>query len=561
MLILDTAGDTIQAEGSAASSITVSCYGIETASGTDNYKRLGVAQLTGAGTQDVIYTVPASTVTICSVIVFANTSGSARTIKLWDVENEGSPGDANAILGTVTIAANSSIIWNKGNIMEIPNAAGGGSAAHAILDGSVHSDSVADAVTRGSIIYGNATPKWDELVKGAVDTFLGSDGTDVSYRTAAQVLASLSGEAAAAFSFNDQNITNVGSIALDSIISDGAAAALTITATVGQAVTVEDVSFDGGVVSGMGTLGCGVITQSGTTLANTYQPLDDELTSLAALGYVAASFVKMTGANTFALRTLQQTSDDLEATIDHDNLLNFAANEHYLQSAITATGTIASGTWEATDVGLGYGGTGQSTAQLAINALTDVAGGTNEHVLTKDTGTGNAIWKAGAGGGTGFGRPLVFTPQMNEPPSANFATLDLRNYHPVLDFDATTNESAVFRGVLPTGYASGGLTVYIHYAMTSAEVNTVDWDVAFERIGDQQLDIDGDSFAAVNSVDNTTVPGTTGLVDVVNVTFTDGADMDSIAAGESFRIKVTRDAASDDAAGDAEILFVVIKET
>ncbi len=43
--------------------------------------------------------------------------------------------------------------------------------------------------------------------------------------------------------------------------------------------------------------------------------------------------------------------------------------------------------------------------------------------------------------------------------------------------------------------------------------------------------------------------------------FTDGADMDSIAAGESFRVKVTRDAASDDAAGDAEILFLVIKET
>ncbi|KKN45307.1 hypothetical protein LCGC14_0684600, partial [marine sediment metagenome] len=126
---------------------------------------------------------------------------------------------------------------------------------------------------------------------------------------------------------------------------------------------------------------------------------------------------------------------------------------------------------------------------------------------------------------------------------------------------ATTNESAVFRSVLPTGYAGGGLTVYIHYAMTSAEADTVDWDVAFERIGDQQLDIDGDSFAGVQSVDNTTVPGTTGLVDVVSIAFTDGAQMDSIAAGESFRIKVTRDAASDDATGDAELLFVEIRET
>lgn len=89
-------------------------------------------------------------------------------------------------------------------------ATGGGVAAHAILDGSIHTDSVADAVTRGSIIYGNATPKWDELVVGVADTFLGSDGTDISYRTAAQMMASLSGEGAAAFDLNGQDLTNGG---------------------------------------------------------------------------------------------------------------------------------------------------------------------------------------------------------------------------------------------------------------------------------------------------------------------------------------------------------------
>ncbi len=156
---------------------------------------------------------------------------------------------------------------------------------------------------------------------------------------------------------------------------------------------------------------------------------------------------------------------------------------------------------------------------------------------------------------------LQFTPLHNEPPAATLATLDTRNQHPVLDFDAAANESAVFSAVMPRHYGGGGVTVYLHYAMSSAEANTVDWDVAWERIGDQQLDIDGDSFAAVNSIDNTTVPGTTGLVDIVNVTFTDGADMDSVAVGEGFRLKVTRDAVSDDAAGDAELLFVEIKET
>jgi len=157
---------------------------------------------------------------------------------------------------------------------------------------------------------------------------------------------------------------------------------------------------------------------------------------------------------------------------------------------------------------------------------------------------------------------LIFRPQDNEPPSSNYATFDLRNVHPVLDFDATTNESAVFSAVMPQNYAgTTGVTVYIHYAMTSATSDTVDWDACFERIGDQQLDIDSDSFAAVNSTDNTTVPDTAGKVDIISIAFTNGADMDSVAKGEGFRLKITRDAASDDATGDAELRFVEIRET
>lgn len=157
---------------------------------------------------------------------------------------------------------------------------------------------------------------------------------------------------------------------------------------------------------------------------------------------------------------------------------------------------------------------------------------------------------------------VIFEPYDNEPPTANYATLDTRNQHPCLDFDASTDESAVFSTVMPQHYAgTTGVTVYLHYAMSSATSNTVDWDVSFERIGDQQQDLDADGFAAVNSVDNTTVPGTSGLVDIVSVAFTDGADMDSVAAGESFRIKVTRDATSDDATGDAELVKVEIRET
>jgi hypothetical protein len=97
--------------------------------------------------------------------------------------------------------------------------------------------------------------------------------------------------------------------------------------------------------------------------------------------------------------------------------------------------------------------------------------------------------------------------------------------------------------------------------MSSATTGDVDLDIALERIGDQQQDIDADGFAAANSVDNTVVPGTSGNIDVVTITFTDGVDMDSIAAGELFRLKMTRDAVSDTAAGDLELHFIHGKET
>ena len=59
---------------------------------------------------------------------------------------------------------------------------GGGGANHNLLDGSVHPDTVAQTVSRGSLPYGDTTPKWNELVIGGARSYLGSDGTDVAWK-------------------------------------------------------------------------------------------------------------------------------------------------------------------------------------------------------------------------------------------------------------------------------------------------------------------------------------------------------------------------------------------
>lgn len=163
------------------------------------------------------------------------------------------------------------------------------------------------------------------------------------------------------------------------------------------------------------------------------------------------------------------------------------------------------------------------------------------------------------------GDTLIFIdPRDNEWLGANPATPDTRNNHPLLDFSDTTDEKAVFKCIMPRNYAGGGITVYIHYAMTSDVTNKVRWEAAFERVGDGQQDIDSDGFAAAQAVNVAAVPATSGHVDIVAITFTNGAQMDSVAVGEGFRLQVERkpsDGANDTATGDAELWAIEIKET
>lgn len=165
-------------------------------------------------------------------------------------------------------------------------------------------------------------------------------------------------------------------------------------------------------------------------------------------------------------------------------------------------------------------------------------------------------------GGGGTTKPFIcFKPIDNEPPTSNYATPDTRNNHPVLEFDTTTQEAAIFSGVLPVAYAGGGLTCEVYFAADTATSGTIGWDAAIERIDASSLDIDADSFASAQTITAATVPGTSGQILKSSVAFTSGAQMDSLAAGEAFRLKIRRDVANDTAAGDAQLLRVVVRET
>lgn len=154
-------------------------------------------------------------------------------------------------------------------------------------------------------------------------------------------------------------------------------------------------------------------------------------------------------------------------------------------------------------------------------------------------------------------------PWTGEPPASNYATLDTRNGHQVLDFDGGTAESMNFRGVIPNSYGGGGLTVDIYWMATSATSGDVIWGVSIERLNTNNHDLDSDNFASEKTA-TTTTNATSGKVNKTTITFDSGAEMDSAAAGEPIRIRLQRRAADGGDtmnATDAELLLIVVQET
>lgn len=157
---------------------------------------------------------------------------------------------------------------------------------------------------------------------------------------------------------------------------------------------------------------------------------------------------------------------------------------------------------------------------------------------------------------------LIFSAFMNAASAENYATLDTRNLHPVLDFDASASEVALFSSVMPQSYSGGGYKVFVHSAFTSAVAGSAVLQVYFERSGSTSnmatTEFGPNASMAVN------VPAGAGSTVVSSVTIANGTSANFVGAGEAFRMKIARDngidGGVDNATGDLELRFVEIRE-
>jgi hypothetical protein len=266
-----------------------------------------------------------------------------------------------------------------------------------------------------------------------------------------------------------------------------------------------------------------------------------EITDLATNGNAAALYDEVAGqvgleVSDYALKLYGDTGS---AEFDTSNL---TAGRNILFP--NADGTLALNPM-TTAGDIVVGGTSGAPARLAL--------GTASQQLRVNSGaTGLEYFTPAAGGTKTY---AAFTAEHNQPPATAFATLDTRNSAVCLDFDDTTDESAVFVGIIPEGASLGsGLKIRLHWAATTATSGDVRWDVQLERM---TTDLDSDSFDTVASATAST-SGTSGILTVTEITLT---TIDSVTAGDGFRLKVTRKPTNnaDTLSGDCELYICEVR--
>jgi len=211
---------------------------------------------------------------------------------------------------------------------------GSGMILHNLL-GSWHADTNPASVSRGSLIYGNSTPKWSEVTIGASNSFLLSDGTDGKWDDSATSL----------FLSND---LYVGGIGLDDTGSAVAGSTLIgIPALSGATYTTQEhynrLSQSAGRTSGGGITDNGDGTVAVAAGTGFIKATDSDAAELLSFDWAASSSVEIITDDTIYIGIIYnsgtpkidcRTTDvwDLDTEFPLGSVVNIGGHTNILQN-------------------------------------------------------------------------------------------------------------------------------------------------------------------------------------------------------------------------------------
>lgn len=406
------------------------------------------------------------------------------------------------------------------NADDVTIASTGGS--NALLDGSSHTDTVAQTVSRGSLIYGDQTPKWNELVIGASGTVLRSNSTDAAWT------ALVAGDLPNTIVYNNQANTYSGAGLQN--FSNSAIAFNADPADAG-----DQRHSNAGLI-------CWEASPAGTDVCISVDASED--------------FLFDSNTNNINLNSNPLTNGVLGGTLDAnnnilDNVAQFSSNADEADAGLIRLGNAETIAWEASPAGTDTSITTDASEDLVLSSgFNNVNLGSNPMI--------NTILRASSTGNTVTADPRVAiltaggaTLQAATTPART--TIDATNMdYVVLDFDATTAETAIWNWEVPAGMdATQDVTAKVRFQVASGTAGACFTGSWLGRTAAETVDASfGTTFTGCDS--------STGTNQIEEATLTFSSAEHGLAASDSAFFKLTRAVsnATDTNTNDARVIDV-----
>lgn len=489
-----------------------------------------------------------------------------------DIPEESTSGTPPDGFGRLRVKADGKIYFENSAGTEYDLTLGGGT--NSLLDGSIHSDTAAATVSRGSIIVGKtATPVWDELVLGTTSHVLQSDGTDLVYglvvdanigsHTSTKITITAKGQLNSSIVYTDQ-ANSFGDF--DQIFKDNRLQINNPADTFKYIITAGAIGADRvlnlPVITATDTIATLGLAQT-FTAANTFNdntlklrnPGDTFSYTLRSSAIAAnrdITWPLLTGNDVVVTEAHSQTLSN--KTLGITNIITLREDRFTLQDDADNTKQLA---FQLAAISTGTTRTISIPNASGTMALVDLAntwGTVNQNINS----TGK--WQEGGVAISPIGKHDIDIPatamwSTTTAGCALIAKTELAtnkiNFYS-LDFDTGTEENAQFAVRLPRNWNAGTITAFFYWTAASGS-GTVAWGIkGVARSDDDALDA---AFGTEVTTTDTLLAANDLHISPESTAITIGG---TPVAGDCVHFNVARKVASDTLGVDAKLLRVVL---